>query len=137
MKFVLILFLIACTSNSSLVVQKELLEATRYASKFVGSLPYRDEENGSSFRYIVHYNLTSKNVQTPLCLYFIALTKDLKEVKFSREITKVSGYECFEFFRDRDQIFSYKIEIKTNSGELIEEHFHRHWVDLIKLDEVH
>lgn len=136
MKFLALLCLFSCASKQSLIVQKQLLSPSHYASNFVRSGQLSTNEKLDTFCYIVHYNLNSIPKGEQYRMRFIGLTKELKELEFFRDLNDSTGYECFEFSKERDGIFTYRVEIIAKSGQVLDEYTHSHWVRVIKLDEV-
>lgn len=131
------LFFSSCTKHH-LYVQMENVDANDLASSHVQTPDYRQKDPPIGQRIIVSwsfpYGLYSKKLSLFLTVRFWDNTQDVKIVPLQRSL----GTETFFFANSKrlkdKKILTYRFQVVSQKGELIEEWKQQFWTQLIDID---
>jgi hypothetical protein len=134
--FLSIFFLVTGCYKSHLYVQIENIGKDFLASSYVKTPDYRQQNPPTGQRIIVNWcfpkELYSKDLFIKLTVRFWSNTQVTK----NHAILKLFGSKSFFFPSDKkeDRILTYRIEVFSKEGNLIETWKHQFWTDLIDVD---
>jgi hypothetical protein len=134
-----LVLLLLCTScyKGHLYVQQENIDRKYLASSFVGT---PDPKNVDSFKeqnLYVSWDFPYSLFAKKLALTLSVRLRNNEEKVFTWKIDKKRGVSTFRFPVGNDtktKIVTYRVEVKTADGTLVEEWKHHFWTKLIDID---
>jgi hypothetical protein len=135
-KGTLLISLSGCYKNH-LYVQQEWVDANFLASHHVGTPDPRSENPPEGQRILVAWYFPRCLLEDQLTLLVTVRLWDQTEQIFMRSIDRRRGSLAFDCPNQGDcldrRVLTYKVEVFTLNGDLIEEWKHHFWTELIKL----
>lgn len=130
-----VVFLVGC-SKSYVTVQRQRVGKSSLASNFVQSPDPRKENPQRGQKLIVKWRVPSDVLAEDLSLKLSMVFKDYKEEVFEREIHQENGYIVYDLvgerFEETGGFLTYKAEVVTESGKVIESWRQQLWVEIIE-----
>ena len=127
-----IFFLFFSCANNHLWVHLENIDKNYLASSHVNTLDYRQDDFESGQRIIISWFFPSNLYDKDLYLYLTTRFWDeTQELKICAINSRTGN--CFFHFSNK-KILTYKVDVVTKEGNVLETWQHQLWVDLIDVD---
>jgi len=132
------LSLLAGCSTSSLDIERRIVNRESLPSTYVDSPDPMQMSPPTGQRLFINWKLPKKEQEWPYLLLLKVIYKNLDEETISYTIGSKKGLKVFELLGEKFEgtggLLTYKAEMMTLDGEVIQEFKHRLWFELISFD---
>ncbi|MEI6242388.1 MAG: hypothetical protein WCP39_03165 [Chlamydiota bacterium] len=134
-----LLFFVLCTScyKGHLYVQQENIDKKYLASFYVDTPDPKKTDSFKEQNIYVSWDFPSSLFEKKLFITLVVRLRNDEEKVFGWNIDQKRGIQTFRFPLENDpkrKILTYRVEVKTEKGEIVEEWKHHFWTKLVDID---
>lgn len=134
----IVLSLFAGCSTSNLDIERRIVNRETLPSTYVDSPDPMQASPPTGQKLFINWTLPKKEQTWPYLLLLKVIYKNLEEETISYTVGSRKGLKVFELLDEKFEgtggLLTYKAEMMTLDGEIIQEFKHRLWFELISFD---
>ncbi|HRW58912.1 MAG TPA: hypothetical protein P5048_04795 [Chlamydiales bacterium] len=120
-------------------MQKRAITVQQLASTHVNTPDYRQKDYPSGEKIVVSWDYPLSDFQKGLTMFLTVRFMNHEQKTFSYPLKRKRGIHAFYFYNSPDEedqdILTYKIEVKTDQGVVLDVWKQQLWTELIELSD--